>query len=166
MNTAILSLGTNLGNKLENLNNALSKIKGIGNILKVSSIYQTPPWGFESDDFYNISIQIETSLNTSELLTELLTFEEELGRLRNENLEGYQARPLDIDILFFNNDIINTPHLEIPHPRIQDRKFVLIPTIEIVKNFTHPVLKDTLENLLAKTNDDSDITRLDIQLTL
>ncbi len=166
MNTAILSLGTNLGNKLENLNIALVKIKSISDILKVSSIYQTPPWGFKSDDFYNISVKIKTSLNAAELLIKLLLFEKELGRFRNKNIEGYQARPLDIDILFFNDEIINTPNLEVPHPRIQDRKFVLIPTIEIAKSFRHPLLNDMLENLLLKTNDTSEITKLDIQLTL
>lgn len=158
MNTAYLSLGTNLGNKLENLNNALYKLSDLGVVTKVSSVYQTPPWGFNSSDFYNIALCLQSKLNSIELIDRLLTIETELGRTRNTTTKGYQARPLDIDIIFFNDEIINTKKLTIPHPRMHERKFVLIPMIEILKNYQHPVLKNSLENLLIETNDTSVIT--------
>ncbi len=163
MNTAYLSLGTNLGNKLENLKNALQKLKEIGSVTHISSIYQTPPWGFNSDDFYNISICLKTNLTAFNLLDKLLFIEKELGRKRNGS-KGYQARPLDIDIIFFNDEIINTENLILPHPRMEDRKFVLIPTIEIVSNFIHPVYQKTLETLLEITKDDSEIAKTNHQL--
>lgn len=159
MNIAHLSLGTNLGNKLENLNDAIKKISTLGKILKISSVYQTPPWGFKSDDFFNIALTLETSLTANELIGSLLTFESELGRTRNVGDIGYQARPLDIDIIFFNDEIINTENLTIPHPRMQDRNFVLIPLIEIVSNYHHPILNKTLETLFDECDDKSEITR-------
>ncbi|ANW95135.1 hypothetical protein AXE80_02010 [Wenyingzhuangia fucanilytica] len=164
MNIAHLSLGTNLGNKLENLNNAIKKITSLGKILKVSSVYQTPPWGFKSDDFFNIALTLQTSLNADELIKHLLNFELELGRTRVSENIGYQARPLDIDIVFFNDEIINTENLTIPHPRMHERNFVLIPLIEIVSDFNHPVLNKTLETLFDECDDKSEITRTKHQL--
>ena len=158
MNIAHLSLGTNLGNKLENLQLAIAKIATLGTVTKVSSVYQTPPWGFKSDDFFNIALTLETSLNADELITKLLDFESELGRTRNSDNIGYQARPLDIDIIFFNDEIINTQKLVIPHQRMQDRNFVLIPMIEIAPNFNHPVFNKNLEKLLYECTDTSKIT--------
>ncbi len=160
MNTTYLSLGTNLGNKTQNLRSALQKINNLGTVTKVSSVYQTPPWGFQSDDFYNISICLQTELEALKLLDILLGIETELGRLRNPEVIGYTARPLDIDILFFNNDVIDTTKLTLPHPRLHDRKFVLIPTIEIAPNYTHPKLRKTLEFLLQTTTDTSTIEKL------
>lgn len=164
MNTAHLSLGTNLGNKIENLNTALLKLSQFGTIQKVSSVYQTPPWGFKSDDFYNIALTLFTSLTANELLIKLLAIEKELGRIRKENTIGYAARPLDIDIIFFNDEIIATETLIIPHPRMQDRKFVLIPLLEILTTYTHPFLKVTLEKLSENCKDKSEITKTEVLL--
>ncbi|NJB82423.1 2-amino-4-hydroxy-6-hydroxymethyldihydropteridine diphosphokinase [Wenyingzhuangia aestuarii] len=166
MNTALLSLGTNLGNKLENLNTAIQQISNLGKVVLISSVYQTPPWGFKSDDFYNIAINLQTELSPELLIDQLLAIETTLGRTRNSLTEGYQARPLDIDIIFYNNQVINTQKLIVPHPRMQDRKFVLIPIIEIAPNFTHPALKTSLENLLETTDDASEITKTHHTLTL
>lgn len=165
MNTAHLSLGTNLGDKLNNLNLALLKLKQLGSITSVSSVYQTPPWGFKSDDFYNIAITLKTLLSAEELLVQLLKIEKELGRVRKENTARYSARPLDIDIIFFNNDIIKTKNLDIPHPRMQDRKFVLIPLFEIVKQYQHPVLNSNLESLIKDCKDISQIHLTNLALT-
>lgn len=159
MNTVHLSLGTNLGNKLDNLNRALQKLSQLGTIQNVSSVYQTPPWGFESDDFYNIALTLQTSVASSMLIHQLLDIEKELGRIRKEHSQGYSSRPLDIDIIFFNDEIIQTEKLEVPHPRMQDRKFVLIPLIEIVQNYQHPVLKTSLEQLLTNCADTSEIIK-------
>lgn len=159
MNIAHLSLGTNLGNKLENLKNAITKISTLGKVIKISSVYQTPPWGFKSDDFYNIAITLETSLIADELIEQLLLFETELGRVRKGENVGYQARPLDIDIIFYNDEIINTEKLTVPHPRMHERNFVLIPLIEITAKFYHPTLNKTLEQLLQECTDTSEITK-------
>ncbi|WP_010134882.1 2-amino-4-hydroxy-6-hydroxymethyldihydropteridine diphosphokinase [Ochrovirga pacifica] len=159
MNTALLSLGTNQGNKVENLNNALQKINKIGQITHVSSVYQTPPWGFKSEDFYNIALSVNTTLLAKDLIDELLKIEQELGRVRNHQTTGYTARPLDIDIIFFNDEIIQTKKLEIPHPRMQDRRFVLIPLLEIAPNHYHPTLKTSLSQLLENCKDDSTIVK-------
>ncbi|MGY5354656.1 2-amino-4-hydroxy-6-hydroxymethyldihydropteridine diphosphokinase [Wenyingzhuangia sp. IMCC45467] len=159
MNIAHLSLGTNLGNKLENLNNAIKKISDLGSVTKVSSVYQTPPWGFKSDDFFNIALTLETSLNANDLIDHLLAIELNLGRIRNTAITGYQARPLDIDIVFFNDEIINTENLTVPHPRMHERNFVLIPIIDIVANFNHPIFNKTLETLFDECDDKSEITR-------
>lgn len=159
MNTVHLSLGTNLGNKLDNLNRALQKLSQLGTIQNISSVYQTPPWGFESDDFYNIALTLQTSIASSTLIDQLLDIEKELGRIRKESSQGYSSRPLDIDIIFFNDEIIQTKKLEVPHPRMQDRKFVLIPLIEIVQNYQHPVLKTSLEQLLTTCTDTSEIIK-------
>ncbi|MGY6650368.1 2-amino-4-hydroxy-6-hydroxymethyldihydropteridine diphosphokinase [Wenyingzhuangia sp. IMCC45574] len=159
MNTAYLSLGTNLGNKLENLNRALQKLSQLGTIQKVSWVYQTPPWGFKSDDFYNIALSLTTNLSAFDLIDQLLNIEQELGRTRKENATGYSARPLDIDIIFFNYEIINTEKLVIPHPRMHDRKFVLIPLLDLTSQYKHPVLKTSLEELLEQCTDNSEITK-------
>ncbi|NIJ46221.1 2-amino-4-hydroxy-6-hydroxymethyldihydropteridine diphosphokinase [Wenyingzhuangia heitensis] len=164
MNTALLSLGTNLGNKLENLNLAIQQISELGKVNQISSVYQTPPWGFKSDDFYNIAINLQTELDAESLINKLLYIETKLGRTRNNATKGYQARPLDIDIIFYNTDIINTKTLTVPHPRMQDRNFVLIPIIEIISNFEHPVLQKKLEILLDECNDNSMITKTKHQL--
>lgn len=160
MNTTYLSLGTNLGDKLLHLKTAILKLNKLGTITQISSVYQTPPWGFESDDFYNIALCLETKINSSTLIDLLLTIEDELGRERNNLQKGYVARPLDIDIIFFNQEIINSSKLTVPHPRMQDRKFVLIPLIEIVDNYQHPTLKKSLETLLIETEDTSEILRI------
>jgi len=159
MNTVILSLGTNQGNKLENLNIAIKKLSLLGEILTVSSIYQTPPWGFKSDDFYNMALSLKTEIEAEQLIEKLQAIETSLGREKKQASEGYQARPLDIDIIFYNNDILDSKNLTIPHPRMQERKFVLIPIIEIISNFIHPTLKVSLEHLLTKTNDTSEIVK-------
>lgn len=166
MNIAYLSLGTNLGNKLKNLNDAIIKLKNIGNVLKISSVYQTPPWGFKSDDFFNIALTLETKLSDKDLIFCLLNIEKELGRTRNKANIGYQARPLDIDIIFFNDEIINTINLTIPHPRMQDRNFVLIPLVEIDSGFNHPIFNKTLEEILNDCNDGSEITKTKHEIIL
>jgi len=159
-NTCYLSLGTNIDNKLEHLNNAVLKIEQLGTILLKSSIYKSPSWGFKSDDFYNMSIAISTKIDAPTLLNHLQDIEIELGRIKNKYVTTYQARPIDIDILFFNNDIINTTNLTIPHPRIAERKFVLLPTIEIAPNYTHPSLKKTLEKIMTTCKDTSQLIKI------
>jgi len=151
----ILSLGSNQGNRLENIELCLDLIhQEIGTIIKVSQLYETPSWGFESEAFYNCALLLHTS-NSAQIILELaLQIEKKLGRVRSENT-GYQSRVIDIDVIAFNDEILDLEHLQIPHPLMQNRKFVLMPLQDLNSGWIHPVLKKTVSELLQSTPDDS-----------
>ena len=131
MNGIFLGLGTNLDNREKNLSSAIELInKQIGTIIKKSSIHKTKAWGkTDQPDFLNMVIKIETKLDPQKLLKQCLSIENELGRIRKEK---WGERIIDIDILYFNDLIINDENLKIPHPLIQEREFVLKPLNEII----------------------------------
>lgn len=159
--TTYLSLGSNLGDKLNQLQEVVFLIHTtVGSVVKISPIYETPAWGFEGDNFYNCCIAVETSLKPSVLLEKLLEIETRLGRKRNEGT-GYASRTVDIDILYYDREIINTEALTIPHPNLQLRRFVLKPLADIAPQFYHPVLKKDTRNLLQECKDKSNINRTD-----
>lgn len=164
MHKVYLSLGTNLGDKMDYLNQAIFELKKTGTIPSCSSVYQTPPWGFNSDDFYNIALELHTKLPAQNLIIELQKIEKSIGRKKDASIKGYQARVIDIDIIFYNDDIIKTENLIVPHPRMELRNFVLIPLVEIAAHFTHPVLKQTIHQLSKECKDDGDIKKLDLVL--
>ncbi|SED14341.1 2-amino-4-hydroxy-6-hydroxymethyldihydropteridinediphosphokinase [Tenacibaculum sp. MAR_2009_124] len=153
-----LSLGTNQGNKFENLQNAVNLIADkIGSVLKVASVYETSSWGFDSDNFYNTCIEVSTYLPPDFLIKELLAIEQELGRERN-NTNGYSDRNIDIDILLFEDEIIFSKDLIVPHPRMLERKFALAPLAEIAEKVLHPIQKIKLSDCLKNCDDKSEIT--------
>jgi deoxyguanosine kinase len=155
-----LSLGTNQGNKLENLQKAIDLIDDrVGGIQKISSVYQTPSWGFEGENFFNICIKVSTYQQPEVLLSSLLEIEQELGRLRSSE-KGYQNRKIDIDILLFDDEIIFSKLLIVPHPKMLDRKFVLIPLAEIAPNELHPIKKTQLSVCAQNCNDASEISMI------
>jgi len=159
-NKAVISLGSNLGNRLEMLQKALVLLEQ--NNIKVtalSSLYETPAWGFDSAPFYNACAQIETDFSPQELLSLFLEIEEQLGRIRQQ-VDGYTARQIDLDLLFYENLILNTEGLELPHPRLHLRNFVLVPLKEIVPQWQHPVLNFTVTELLEQCSDQDDLERL------
>ncbi|UOB18921.1 2-amino-4-hydroxy-6-hydroxymethyldihydropteridine diphosphokinase [Abyssalbus ytuae] len=161
---AYLSLGSNVGNKIENLQNAVENLqKNAGQVVLFSKVYQTPSWGFKSDDFLNACIAVDTALQPQELLEVILNTEEKLGRIRNVD-EGYTARSIDIDILFYDNELINEPDLIVPHPHIEKRKFVLKPLNDIAFGYVHPAFKKTISQLLSECNDDSVIKPTSLSL--
>lgn len=162
--TTYLSLGTNQGNKLENLQNAINTIdREVGDIQKISSIYKTPAWGFNGNDFYNICIQVSTKQNSLKLITSLLKIEKSLGRQRKKTKE-YQNRNIDIDILLFNDEIILSESLIVPHPKMLERKFVLVPLAEIAVQINHPIQKESIKSCLLNCTDASEITAIEKQL--
>lgn len=129
--TTYLSLGSNTGNKQKILQNAVDLIGvQIGYIKKVSSVYQTKSWGFDSGYFLNICIEVSTNLNPKNLIDKVLGIEKQLGRER-KNSTNYADRNIDIDILLFDNEIIFYNNLKVPHPKILERKFVLVPLVEM-----------------------------------
>lgn len=159
-----LSLGTNKGNKFENLQNAIDLIADqVDAIQKISSVYKTASWGFESDDFFNICVQISTNHPPEKLMQILLDIEEELGRERKDS-EGYADRNIDIDILLFDNEIIFSKTLIVPHPKMLARKFVLIPLMEIAQTIMHPIEKKTITVCLQNCNDSSEISKIGAKL--
>jgi len=164
MNRLFLLLGGNLGNKsviFKEAHNTL-QIK-LGKIIKKSSIYETEPWGFKAkDNFWNQALIIETSLPPKEILKITKETETELGRIRGE--KRYTSRTIDIDILFFGNMIINEPNLEIPHPRIINRRFVLVPLSEIAPYLIHPVFKKTINELLEECSDTLKVKKLEKEI--
>ena len=159
-----LSLGTNQGNKLENLQNAINLIDDrVGGIQKISSIYKTSSWGFEGEDFFNICIKVSTYQQPEILINTLLNIENDLGRLRS-NEEGYQNRNIDIDILLFDNEIIFSKTLIVPHSKMLQRKFVMIPLAEIAPTVIHPIEKTQISVCLQNCDDASEVTLIDHKL--
>ncbi|WP_396149110.1 2-amino-4-hydroxy-6-hydroxymethyldihydropteridine diphosphokinase [Flavobacterium sp.] len=151
----ILSLGSNLGNRLENIQLATKFIhQNIATVVKVSSLYETPSWGFDSEPFYNCALVLQTSKNAEQILDEVLELETKLGRVRN-NEEGYQPRIIDIDVITYNEEIINTERLKVPHPHMQNRKFVLLPMRDLNLDWRHPILQKYLPELVQLAEDKS-----------
>ncbi len=152
-----LSLGTNQGEKLENLQQAINLIADkIGSIQKVASIYETPSWGFDSNPFFNTCIKVSTYLPPEILIETILSIEDELGRVRS-NKNGYSDRLIDIDVLLFDDEIIFSKNLIVPHPRMLERKFALVPLVEIARNTIHPIEKKHLYICLENCSDTSNI---------
>ena len=152
MNEAYLLIGGNMRDRLNYLLKAREAIeKRIGTITRQSGIYETAAWGLEDQSsFLNQALELQTILSAQELLTTILQIEEDLGRKRDIK---YGPRIIDIDILLFNDEVINTHGLKVPHPEMQNRRFVLEPLYEIASNKIHPVLNKTIAQILAECTD-------------
>jgi 2-amino-4-hydroxy-6-hydroxymethyldihydropteridine diphosphokinase len=154
MNSIYILQGSNEGNSQEFLN--LSRIeieRKIGKIVQQSSIYESEPWGFEARQwFLNRVLIVESNSAPLDILNKLLAIELEFGRIR-ANDGKYHSRTLDLDILFINNEVLNLPELIIPHPQIQNRRFTLLPLVEIAPNFIHPILHKSISELLLLCDD-------------
>ncbi len=159
MSITYLIFGSNLGNRLECLEKAKQQSeKSIGNVLQSSSIYDTEPWGFVHKNwFLNQVMAVNTDLEPFALLAEIKKIEASLGRIIED--VRYTARPIDIDILFYDDLVLQTSELIIPHPEIARRKFVLEPLTEIAPDLVHPVLKKTIRLLLNECEDISGILK-------
>ncbi len=167
MNTVYLSLGSNIYPRSIYLSYALFLIeKTIGKIKAQSSVYLTQAWKMSEDAafFYNLCVELDTELSADMLLQKLLEIEKTLYRVRSES-QQYIARTIDIDILFFNSEIINTQNLKIPHPHIADRNFVLVPLSEIAGQYLHPIKKITLSELAKYCADKNFVTPVSCKST-
>lgn len=157
-NQAILSIGSNQGNRLENIQKCIQLIQlELGTVFSVSKLYESPSWGFESDSFYNCAIAIHTHKSAQKLLSGLLKIEKKMGRIRNQQ-DGYHPRIIDIDVISFENDIIKTASLVVPHPQMQKRLFVLIPMNDLQIEFIHPILNKSIQELIDDCEDESSCT--------
>ncbi|MDP4184489.1 MAG: 2-amino-4-hydroxy-6-hydroxymethyldihydropteridine diphosphokinase [Bacteroidota bacterium] len=153
MTKSYLILGGNQGNKENYRLCAIDEIRNrCGELISLSQVYLTEPWGFECDDlFWNQAVCIETQLSPESLLEELLDIEHRLGRIRDK--AGYQSRTIDIDILYYDDEIITTDKLIIPHPKIHLRRFVLCPLCDIAPDYIHPVFGKSNLQLLNECPD-------------
>ncbi len=157
MNRVYIQLGSNLGDREGYLKQSqVMLIDEIGLIIKKSSIYESSPWGVENQgSFLNQVLLLETDVKPFDLLDIILNIEKEMGRVR---IEKWGERIIDIDILFYNDEIIETNNLCIPHPYISKRRFVLSPLDEIAKNYIHPILQKTINKLLSQCLDEEKVS--------
>lgn len=158
-----LGIGTNLGDRAENMKIAVALINdSAGEVLAASNVYETSPWGFESSNkFLNSVVKVITRLDPLALLKKVQEIEDKLGRTRS--LKHYSSRTIDIDILLYGSRIIRKKVLTVPHPHLAERSFVLVPLCDIEPEGMHPVLKKTFSDLLTECADSGSIERYDVE---
>tara|TARA_B100002052_G_scaffold298070_1_gene330440 strand:- start:826 stop:1320 length:495 start_codon:yes stop_codon:yes gene_type:complete len=153
-----ISIGSNLGDRLLNIDFSISKLSCFAEVVKSSSYYETSSWGYhDTRDYINVVVQVRTLLTPLLLLNKLKLIESKMGRKVNKQ-SHYSARVIDLDILFFDDLVLSKNDLIVPHPQLYNRKFVLVPLSEISPKFKCPVRNLTIENLLFQVKDDSRIS--------
>ena len=152
----LLGFGSNVGDKKRNINSAYQKLNEIGKIVKKSKMYKTEPVGYmEQEDFINTAVMLETDLKPTELIKKTQQIEKDLGRIKTiEN----GPRTIDIDILLYEQEIIETKKLQIPHPRFHLRKFNMVCVKEIAPNWIHPKIKKSIKEIFQGLEDTSQVT--------
>lgn len=157
MAKVFFTIGGNLGDREMNLSEARRLISSrIGTIVKTSSIYESEPWGFDcNENFLNQVVMVDTNLSPAALMLEISYIETKMGRERNS--KGYSSRTMDIDVLFYDHQIMMTPDLIVPHKNLHKRRFVLEPMHEIAPEFIHPLFSLTIHELLVVCSDDKKV---------
>jgi deoxyguanosine kinase len=159
-----ISLGSNKGDRFKNLQDAINLIYiKIGKVDIISKVYNTPAFGFEGEDFLNTCIRIETAFKATDVLKKLLAIEKQLGRTRNKK-KGYESRTIDLDVIFYDDDIISSKKLQVPHPEMDKRKFVLQPLYDIAPKITHPTAQKDIAEMLTECEDTSVLEPINIWL--
>ena len=162
--TAILSLGSNIGDRKVLLQKAIYLLENeLGPIDQISSIYETPAWGFNGENFYNCCVSLHTSNDPMAIMDSIVSIEQKLGRIRYED-NNYHSRTIDIDLLYLEDLILNTSRLILPHPHLHKRRFVLEPLEEIAPKFIHPLLKKDTKSLMEICSDDAQLTKINQKL--
>ena len=153
MHVAYIGIGTNIEPRLSRIEQAIDSLKTVGNIISTSSIYETAPFGFtEQSDFLNAVVSLEIETEPVDLHQKLKDLEITLGRNKRER---WHEREIDFDILIFDQEVINSENLTVPHPGISTRAFVLVPFSEIAPTLLHPILHRTIESLLSDLGGDT-----------
>ena len=160
LNKTHLLLGANLGDRIATLAEAKKRIgQRIGTVVKASSLYETQPWGKpDQPEFINQALEVATNLPPLAVLKAILEIEQQLGRTRQEK---WDARTIDIDMLFYENKTLHTGELTLPHPQLHERNFALVPMLEIAPNKQHPIFKKTIEELYEASTDELEVVMLD-----
>ncbi len=158
---ALVGVGSNLGDRSGNINEAIDKLLALPDtrIVRLSSFYESEPHGDAKTWFVNAALEIETEFKATDFLKKLKGIEEAMGRKRVKG-KKWGARIMDLDILFFDQEIVNSRNLKIPHPRIAERRFVLLPLAEVAPQHNHPVLDQTVSQILATSKDTKRVTLL------
>jgi len=162
MHQVFLGIGGNIGNKHDNFDKVYTFIQNeLGTITKSSSVYETPPWGFQAEvNFWNQVLIVETEFSATDVLLKINKIESKFGRKRDGG--QYKSREMDIDILYFDNLVLDNKTLTIPHPQIANRLFVLVPLAEIAPDFVHPLLRLTSLEMLKNCDDNSVIEKIEL----
>lgn len=165
--TTFFSIGSNVGNRLEHLQKAVDELgEKVGHVVRLSSVYRSSSWGYQGGEYLNMCVEVSTALSPELVLVKILQIESSLGRNRNERRnkkakEEYEDRILDIDLLLFEDEIIFYNDLKVPHPRMLDRKFVLLPLNEIAPQFIHPIAKKSIQSCLENCPDEGSVEKID-----
>ena len=163
MEKCYVLFGSNMGDKNQIFAQACLIINNrCGRIVAVSSAYESEPWGFEAEEwFLNRLVIVETELEPEEMMQQLLDIEAELGRVRHPDAEGYTSRTVDLDILYYGSRIVLTDSLTIPHPRLHQRRFALLPLCELAPQLVHPAFNFTQTELLRCCHDFSEVRKIE-----
>jgi 2-amino-4-hydroxy-6-hydroxymethyldihydropteridine diphosphokinase len=160
MSSVVILIGSNMGERMNHLERACVEIeRELGKIIQRSSIYETAPWGnIDQEKFLNRIIKIHSSIGAEQMMERILLIEKKMGRVRTKK---WEPRMIDIDILFYDNEIISTDNLVIPHPGLHLRKFTLVPLAELMPGYIHPVLKKSISDLLHDLNDSLEVKKME-----
>jgi len=165
--TTYFSIGSNVGNRLDHLQAAVDQLaEHVGHIVRLSSVYRSSSWGYQGGEYLNMCAEVSTALSPERVLENILRIESNLGRNRDDGQKRrenrpYEDRTLDIDLLLFEDEIIFFNDLKVPHPRMLDRKFVLLPLSEIASEFIHPIAKKSIRSCLEQCTDDGVVEKID-----